>query len=250
VPPVTSSPWRDLLRWALLITLLSSMLVVGGGTAVWWVERDHPGANIRRWGDAVWWSMTTLTTVGYGEHYPVTTAGRFFAVVVMLGGIAIIGAVAALVAFAFSRSLAARVEAAVGQVEAGVLQVESGVELVEAELGGSRHGGLRDVQVPLPDPAAHAPVAWLLTRLGWTRVDPLAGSRSRWRHGATFLTMVPDSAAADGVGRSLSFSVGPIEDLDALVVDSLERGFHVVSPSTGSGAVLRVGGLEIRLEQS
>ncbi|MCK8465879.1 potassium channel family protein [Microbacterium sp. KSW4-16] len=55
------------------------------------VERSAPDATIDSFGDAVWWAFVTLTTVGYGDMYPVTVAGRFFAVLLMLGGIVIIG---------------------------------------------------------------------------------------------------------------------------------------------------------------
>lgn len=56
-------------------------------------ERDAPGARIRDFGDAIWWACETLSTVGYGDMYPVTTAGRFSAVLLMIGGIIIVGVV-------------------------------------------------------------------------------------------------------------------------------------------------------------
>jgi voltage-gated potassium channel Kch len=55
-------------------------------------------ANIGSFGDALWWASTTVTTVGYGDHYPVTTEGRFIAVALMVVGIAVVGAVTASVA--------------------------------------------------------------------------------------------------------------------------------------------------------
>lgn len=54
-------------------------------------ERYAHGANIRSFGDAVWWACVTLSTVGYGDFYPVTILGRLLAVVLMIGGIAIVG---------------------------------------------------------------------------------------------------------------------------------------------------------------
>jgi len=59
------------------------------------VEQDAADANITTFGDALWWSATTVTTVGYGDRYPVTTEGRFVAVALMLVGIAAVGAVIA-----------------------------------------------------------------------------------------------------------------------------------------------------------
>jgi voltage-gated potassium channel len=58
-------------------------------------ERRAPGANITSIGHALWWAMTTISTVGYGDRYPTTTEGRFIAVGLMLAGIALLGVVTA-----------------------------------------------------------------------------------------------------------------------------------------------------------
>ncbi|WP_127792972.1 potassium channel family protein [Agromyces sp. LHK192] len=60
-------------------------------------ERDAPGANITTFGDSVWWAIVTLATVGYGDTYPVTTMGRIYATLLMIGGIAIVGVASATV---------------------------------------------------------------------------------------------------------------------------------------------------------
>lgn len=60
------------------------------------VERGAPGATIVSFGDAMWWAIVTLTTVGYGDFVPVTIAGRGYAVALMLGGIVIVGSISAL----------------------------------------------------------------------------------------------------------------------------------------------------------
>jgi voltage-gated potassium channel Kch len=82
---------------AVVVTFFASLIVVGGGTALWLVEGERPDSTIRSFGDALWWSLTTLTTVGYGDHVPVTTTGRLIAAGVMVAGVAVIGAVAAIV---------------------------------------------------------------------------------------------------------------------------------------------------------
>ena len=51
------------------------------------------GANITNLGDAFWWAVETITTVGYGDYTPVTTIGRIIAIFVMFSGIGIVVAV-------------------------------------------------------------------------------------------------------------------------------------------------------------
>ena len=69
-----------------------------GSLAILDAEQDAPHANITTFGDALWWSATTVTTVGYGDRYPVTTEGRYIAVALMVVGIGLVGAVTAAVA--------------------------------------------------------------------------------------------------------------------------------------------------------
>jgi len=60
-------------------------------------ERGADGATITTFGDAVWWSLVTITTVGYGDTFPVTDTGRFLAVLLMGGGLVIVGTTSAIV---------------------------------------------------------------------------------------------------------------------------------------------------------
>jgi voltage-gated potassium channel len=73
-------------------------LMMFGSLAVLQVERDAPNGNIHTIGDAVWWSFTTMTTVGYGDLAPTTGLGRLLAVGLMLSGIALLGVVTANIA--------------------------------------------------------------------------------------------------------------------------------------------------------
>ena len=61
-------------------------------------ERDLVGSNIKNFGDGLWWAITTVTTVGYGDRYPTTTEGRFLAVLLMFVGISLVGVITASVA--------------------------------------------------------------------------------------------------------------------------------------------------------
>jgi voltage-gated potassium channel len=73
-------------------------ILVAGAVLVLIVERDAEGANIHSFGDALWWATTTMTTVGYGDLYPTTPAGRGVAVALMLFGISALSALTATIA--------------------------------------------------------------------------------------------------------------------------------------------------------
>ena len=66
-------------------------------------ERGVEGSNIKNFGDGLWWAVTTVTTVGYGDRFPVTTEGRLLAVLLMLAGISLVGVITASVASWFVR---------------------------------------------------------------------------------------------------------------------------------------------------
>ena len=128
--------WAVVVRLAVIVTAVSGLVVLGG-TALWFIERERPGSTMDSWGDALWWSLTTMTTVGYGDHVPVTTTGRLIAAGVMLAGVAIIGAVAAVVALAVARRVAREEERAI-EAEAETLEqrLELRLAQIEARLAG------------------------------------------------------------------------------------------------------------------
>ncbi|MBW8796953.1 MAG: two pore domain potassium channel family protein [Streptomyces sp.] len=80
-------------RVALYSTLSISLLGFSGALAVYQVERSAPNASIRTFGDSLWWTCSTLSTVGYGDYVPVTTLGRFIAAGLMACGLALLGTV-------------------------------------------------------------------------------------------------------------------------------------------------------------
>ncbi|GAA3076082.1 MULTISPECIES: potassium channel family protein [Actinomycetes] len=82
----------------LYVSTTSAILVLIAALGVLDAEQNEPGSNIVSFGDAIWWSIVTITTVGYGDHYPVTDLGRMIAVGLMIAGIALIGSVTATLA--------------------------------------------------------------------------------------------------------------------------------------------------------
>jgi voltage-gated potassium channel len=95
-------------RVAIYVAGGASLLAFVAALAVLDVERSSPDANISDFGDAIWWAVTTMTTVGYGDHYPVTSVGRVVAFGLMLGGIALLGTVTAPSRPGWSRQLRPR----------------------------------------------------------------------------------------------------------------------------------------------
>jgi voltage-gated potassium channel len=74
------------------------MLIFVASLAILDSERGSSEATIRTFGDALWWSITTVTTIGYGDYSPTTVTGRMIAVGLMIGGISLIGVVTASIA--------------------------------------------------------------------------------------------------------------------------------------------------------
>lgn len=76
------------------------LLVMFSSVGILVCERQNPDAKIKTGEDAVWWSVATITTVGYGDLYPVTAEGRVLAMILMISGVGMFGAVSGVVALA------------------------------------------------------------------------------------------------------------------------------------------------------
>ncbi|MGH3613988.1 MAG: potassium channel family protein [Pseudonocardia sp.] len=121
-------------RGRVAIYVVGTVALVGfvASLAVLDAERDAPDATITDFGEAVWWTLTTISTVGYGDRFPVTLQGRLVAATLMVAGIALLGVVTASIASWFVENLRRTGE----QVSAGIEDVTE--EVAEIELTGQR----------------------------------------------------------------------------------------------------------------
>lgn len=80
------------------VFLFSILIAYVAAIQITITERDVPTSNIKSFGDGLWWAVTTVTTVGYGDKFPTTSMGRVLAVGLMLVGISLMGVITASVA--------------------------------------------------------------------------------------------------------------------------------------------------------
>jgi voltage-gated potassium channel len=86
-------------RYAAFLTILLTLLVLTvASVLVLQFESQSPNATIKTGGQALWYAIVTITTVGYGDYSPVTTGGRITATFIMFMGVGIIGALASILA--------------------------------------------------------------------------------------------------------------------------------------------------------
>jgi voltage-gated potassium channel Kch len=141
-------------RMSVVVTFVAAAVVVLGGSGVWLAERNVPGRTFDSWGDGLWWALTTLTTVGYGDHVPVTSVGRFVGAAVMVVGVAVLGGVAAVVVLIVAHAVASTEEKALeAEAEAVGRRIESRIDELDLHLVRIEER----VRVALADDARHEP---------------------------------------------------------------------------------------------
>ncbi len=95
IKPLLKSRMSSTATYLILLLPLTWFI---GGVAVLDAEKNATGTHISNLGDALWWSLATITTVGYGDLYPITTEGKGVAAIIMLLGIALFSTSAGILA--------------------------------------------------------------------------------------------------------------------------------------------------------
>jgi voltage-gated potassium channel len=138
-------------RISIYVAGCALMLVYIGALAELEAERGRPGANIEDFRTAVWWAFETISTVGYGDHYPTTIEGEAIAVGLMIAGIGVLGIVTATLASWFVERVqvqersaeavtAAHIDALTKQVEALTTHLAAlAAAREEHDAGGGEH---------------------------------------------------------------------------------------------------------------
>jgi voltage-gated potassium channel len=117
-------------------TLVAVTVVIGAAATVLDAEHDAPESNITTFPDALWWAATTVTTVGYGDRFPVTSEGRLVGVLLMVVGIGVFGSIAAALAGRLIQSGEADETVAndrIRELEATVARLSTALEQVSTD---------------------------------------------------------------------------------------------------------------------
>lgn len=105
------------------VVLSAGVIVFVCAGLVTFAERNAHGANIHDFGQGLWWAIVTVTTVGYGDRYPVTPFGQGVAVLLMLTGIGLIGTLTATVASYFVQERTTATDERLERIEALLAQL-------------------------------------------------------------------------------------------------------------------------------
>lgn len=127
------------------VTIMSVLATLISTIAVLHFEQGAPDSNIHTAGDALWWAFATITTIGYGDRFPVTTAGRIVAVLLVICGLSIFGTFTAFVASFFLGKGQKREEVELHHVLAEVKLVRQKLEAMDG------------TPAPAPVPRKHPP---------------------------------------------------------------------------------------------
>ncbi|MEM9252240.1 MAG: ion transporter [Planctomycetota bacterium] len=113
------------------VALVSLLVIVFGAIAVLQFEKDIADSNIDSASDALWWTVVTMSTVGYGDHYPLSTGGRVVAVLLMMCGIGLFGTFTGVLATWFVEDDSDEVQSEIADMRREISELK---DLVETRL--------------------------------------------------------------------------------------------------------------------
>ncbi|HEY7968745.1 MAG TPA: potassium channel family protein [Candidatus Limnocylindrales bacterium] len=131
---------------AYVVAVASILVLLIGSSLIAFIEPPAAGSNIKTGGDAFWWAFVTITTVGYGDRYPVTPEGRAIGMLTMATGIGIFSVLTSFLAHAFLRRPGRRLDNAAGRAGGAA----------DEPMSGGLHGFAipDDAPQPVPDSSA------------------------------------------------------------------------------------------------
>jgi voltage-gated potassium channel len=154
-----AAPIRRGDRARIYVLYTTTLLLVFSAVLVVYFERKSPNANITSFGDALWWGGETVSTVGYGDFYPVTMPGRLIAAVLFVNGVALISVITAGLAQNFTADDAKKEAAqSASQGAAGPDLLGAHIAIPNADLA-ELHRRLAAIEEALADVAAHVTAA-------------------------------------------------------------------------------------------
>jgi voltage-gated potassium channel len=110
--------------------LVAGAALVVSSLLVWELERTAPDSNISTISDALWWGLTTITTVGYGDRFPTTSGGRAIGAILMVLGIAFFGLLAAtLSSFLLERDAAEGIDPRLDEISRRLERIERALDI-------------------------------------------------------------------------------------------------------------------------
>lgn len=116
------------------VAAVSCLLMMGGSIIIFNVEKDQSQGNIKTPSDAIWWSIVTITTVGYGDRFPVSDTGRAVAAVLMTAGVGLFGTFTGFIASMFVEPDIKREESEIHQLVDEIKGLKFKMESMESKM--------------------------------------------------------------------------------------------------------------------
>ena len=92
------NPWFPMLGVAVGV-------IIAGAALMYHIESPHPDAQIKTALDAFWWTVATVTTVGYGDVFPITVGGKVFTFIILMLGLGIVAVPTGIISSALTKSV-------------------------------------------------------------------------------------------------------------------------------------------------